>query len=41
MSIFLDRVSRILDQKETHILMGDFNVDAVDHEGLWKYFRKL
>ena len=31
MSIYLTRVARVLDKKQIHILMGNFNVDALDH----------
>ena len=31
-SIFLKRVARVLEQNQIHILMGDFNVDTLNHE---------
>ena len=31
MSIYLTRVARVLDKKQIHILMGNFNVDVLDH----------
>ena len=32
MSVFLNRVARVLDQKQIHILMEDFNVNTLDRE---------
>ena len=38
MSVFLNRAVRVFDQKYIHLLMGDFNGDALNHEAnqrLW------
>ena len=39
-SIFFNRVARVLNQKQIHILIGDFDDDALDHKAnqrLWRF----